>query len=601
MKIFISLIILFNLLFSLEVDTKMFEGKDSINYLSEIEKKINEAKINNLRPKKILTEERYYFDQIKNSILKKVEIAKIDLNNKDNKQFSISGMYISINELLDIEKKIKEQKDLIEELQNKLSFTKRLIENITKEDKDSSLLYQLQFAYFKTQKNNIENKIEQFNEYKEELLQYISIGIEKIQDENIEQVNINLEKNEEKIKKLLQQKAELQIKLEKAKIEENQINFQKFLKELITLESSYQNLIKGGIELYIKKVIYSLSNKNEEEYINTFNTIIEKISVLDDKNKQKFNSLNSIINDLAKRRFGKTKVIVATSSSQINNIFLKLKDILTDTLFVFNEQAITSLSLIKALFLIIFGFLLGNIYKKWLLKISTKSTYINPISLKISSNFGFYLINFTALMIAISSLGIDMSSVSLIVGALSIGIGFGLQTVISNFIAGIIIMFERTIRIGDVIEINELLKGTVSDVRIRSTTIKTFDNIDIIIPNSSFIQNNVINWTLDDPSRRLHIPFGVAYGTKIEKVKEVVLKELFESNLIYIRGVKDKEPEIRMEMMNSSSVDLELLVWVKTNDKMPNSLKSDFLTLIYNTLYKHNIEIPFPQLDIHNK
>lgn len=330
MKIFISLIILFNLLFSLEVDTKMFEGKDSINYLSEIEKKINEAKINNLRPKKILTEERYYFDQIKNSILKKVEIAKIDLNNKDNKQFSISGMYISINELLDIEKKIKEQKDLIEELQNKLSFTKRLIENITKEDKDSSLLYQLQFAYFKTQKNNIENKIEQFNEYKEELLQYISIGIEKIQDENIEQVNINLEKNEEKIKKLLQQKAELQIKLEKAKIEENQINFQKFLKELITLESSYQNLIKGGIELYIKKVIYSLSNKNEEEYINTFNTIIEKISVLDDKNKQKFNSLNSIINDLAKRRFGKTKVIVATSSSQINNIFLKLKDILTD-------------------------------------------------------------------------------------------------------------------------------------------------------------------------------------------------------------------------------------------------------------------------------
>ncbi len=179
-------------------------------------------------------------------------------------------------------------------------------------------------------------------------------------------------------------------------------------------------------------------------------------------------------------------------------------------------------------------------------------------------------------MIAISSLGIDMSSVSLIVGALSIGIGFGLQTVISNFIAGIIIMFERTIRIGDVIEINELLKGTVSDVRIRSTTIKTFDNIDIIIPNSSFIQNNVINWTLDDPSRRLHIPFGVAYGTKIEKVKEVVLKELFESNLIYIRGVKDKEPEIRMEMMNSSSVDLELLVWVKTNDKMPNSLKSRF-------------------------
>jgi small-conductance mechanosensitive channel len=163
-------------------------------------------------------------------------------------------------------------------------------------------------------------------------------------------------------------------------------------------------------------------------------------------------------------------------------------------------------------------------------------------------------------------------------------------------------MFERTISIGDIIEIDSILKGTVTDIRIRSTTIKTFDNIDIVIPNSSFIQNNVINWTLDDTTRRLHIPFGVAYGTKVETVKELILKELSNSDLVYVKGVKDKEPEIRFENMNTSSVDFELLVWVKANDKFkPNSLKSDFLTLIYNSLYKYNIEIPFPQLDLHIK
>ena len=113
---------------------------------------------------------------------------------------------------------------------------------------------------------------------------------------------------------------------------------------------------------------------------------------------------------------------------------------------------------------------------------------------------------------------------------------------------------------------------------------------------------NVINWTLDDATRRLHIPFGVAYGTKVETVKEIILAELDKSHLVYLRKVKDKEPEIRLENMNSSSVDFELLVWVKANDRLrPNSLKSDFLILIYNALYKHNIEIPFPQLDLHIK
>jgi small-conductance mechanosensitive channel len=205
-------------------------------------------------------------------------------------------------------------------------------------------------------------------------------------------------------------------------------------------------------------------------------------------------------------------------------------------------------------------------------------------------------------MIAVGSLGIDMTSISLIAGALSIGIGFGLQTVVSNLIAGIILMFERTIRIGDTIEISDTLRGTVTDMRIRSTTIKTVDNIDIIIPNSSFIQNNVINWTLEDTSKRQHISFIVAYGTDIEYLKKVVLDELEHSDLKYIRDDSNKQPEVWMKAMNSSSIDFELLVWVEWDNKLrPNSLKSDFLILIYNTLNKYGIQIPFPQLDLHVK
>jgi len=195
-----------------------------------------------------------------------------------------------------------------------------------------------------------------------------------------------------------------------------------------------------------------------------------------------------------------------------------------------------------------------------------------------------------------------MTSISLIAGALSIGIGFGLQTVVSNLIAGIILMFERTIRIGDTIELSDTLRGKVTDMRIRSTTIQTFDNVDIVVPNASFIQNNVINWTLEDKTRRIHVPFGVAYGTEVEDVKKVVLDELKQSALVYIKNDIDKAPEVWMVAMNNSSVDFELLVWIEWASKFrPNALRSDFLILIYNALRKNGIQIPFPQLDLYVK
>jgi len=139
-------------------------------------------------------------------------------------------------------------------------------------------------------------------------------------------------------------------------------------------------------------------------------------------------------------------------------------------------------------------------------------------------------------------------------------------------------------------------------MRIRSTTIKTFDNIDIVVPNSSFIQHNVVNWTLEDISRRIHVPFSVAYGTGVELLTQVILEELQNSSLAYVNNDETKNPEIWMVEMNQSKVDFELLVWIEWDNKnRPNAITSDFLILIYNALNKHKINIPFPQLDVHIK
>ena len=200
----------------------------------------------------------------------------------------------------------------------------------------------------------------------------------------------------------------------------------------------------------------------------------------------------------------------------------------------------------------------------------------------------------------LDTIGLDLSSFAVIAGALSVGIGFGLQNIIANFISGVILFFEKSIKIGDFLQISDTLSGRVTDIRMRSIIIRTNDNRDVIVPNQTFIQEQVINWTLSDDIRRMHVPFGVAYGSDIDKVKTVILDALEKSDIEYIRYDQEKQPQVVMKAMSASSVDFELRVWVHgDNTVKPSGTMDSFLVLLYKTLYAHRIEIPFPQLDVH--
>ena len=602
MKLFFLFLTFFTFSFSAQIDVKLYDKATSNNYYQEIEEIINKSKLENSKPNEIINEEKTHLKKLLAISSQKVLIEEFNLKLFNDEKISSNTLIKALIHLSNIKVKSKKQYEFKNDIQNKLSFLKKAIENITEDKKNFLLSYQLQFAYYKLLIADIEARIQLFNTHEKELESSIVTSLQKVVVKDKEVIEIELKKIDENINKLLLQKAAFQIELEKETINENKNNVDISQTNIDKIKNLYQNELLSSIKLLSKKVIYSFKDSNEKDFIKIYNEIEKIIIDLNIDNKLIYNEQNILFKDIAKQIFGNTKLFISDSLSQSKDYLFQIKDKLTSTLFVFNEQAISLISLIKSLFLIFLGFTVGSLYKKWIYKISTKWPNMSQMSLKLSANVGYYLIVLITFMIAMSSLGIDMSSISLIAGALSIGIGFGLQTVVSNFIAGIILMFERTIRIGDIIEINNLITGTVSDIRIRSTTIKTFDNIDIVVPNSSFIQNNVINWTLDDATRRLHIPFGVAYGTKVEKVKEVIIKELIESDLRFVRDDANKAPEIRLSNMNASSVDFELLVWVKANDRLkPNALKSDFLILIYNSLYKYEIEIPFPQLDLHLK
>ena len=266
------------------------------------------------------------------------------------------------------------------------------------------------------------------------------------------------------------------------------------------------------------------------------------------------------------------------------------------------DTTVTPSNIFIFIIIISVGLLVSKVYKSSVFKLNKKYN-INHSTITILANLGYYIILILFLLFALRSVGLDLSSFAVIAGALSVGIGFGLQNIVSNFISGIILMFEKSIKIGDYIQIDEDTRGEVVDISMRSTIIKTNDNINLIIPNQSFIQNNVINWTLGDDIVRFRVPFGVAYGNDIDEVEKVVLKALEESDISYVKRDGDMyDTRVVFEEMADSSLNFELFVWVKGEDaRKPRRTKSIFLKMIYKALNESSITIPFPQQDIYLK
>jgi small-conductance mechanosensitive channel len=209
-----------------------------------------------------------------------------------------------------------------------------------------------------------------------------------------------------------------------------------------------------------------------------------------------------------------------------------------------------------------------------------------------------YLVLVIALFTALSVLGVDLTKVAIVAGALSVGVGFGLQTIVNNFVSGLILLFERTIKVGDYIELVSGITGEVRDINIRSTVVTTNDNVDIVVPNSELVSNTVINWTLRDAVRRMHVPFGVAYGSDKDTVRAAALEAAVAVE--HTLGGPGHEPQVWLTAFGDSSLDFQLIVWLTPQAvKRPARILADYNWALETALRKHGVEIPFPQRDVH--
>ena len=207
-----------------------------------------------------------------------------------------------------------------------------------------------------------------------------------------------------------------------------------------------------------------------------------------------------------------------------------------------------------------------------------------------------YLLLTVGFIIILQTAGINLSSITILFGALGVGIGFGLQNVTNNFVSGLIILFERPIKVGDRIEMDNVA-GDVVDISMRATTIVTNDNISIIVPNSQFISSTVINWSHTDRNVRFNFPVGVSYREDPERIREILL-EIALSN----PGVlKDPKPDVLFSEYGDSALKFNLRVWTREYINRPGVLKSQLYYEICRRFRTEGIEIPFPQRDIHIK
>ncbi len=201
-----------------------------------------------------------------------------------------------------------------------------------------------------------------------------------------------------------------------------------------------------------------------------------------------------------------------------------------------------------------------------------------------------------AFLIAISGMGIDLTSLAVLSGAVGVGIGFGLQKIFSNLVSGVILLMDRSIKPGDTIEIGGVY-GTIRSLHARYASVLTRDGKEYLIPNEQLITNEVVNWTYSDSNVRLKIPVGIAYDSDVRKAMQL----MEECAAVVPRVLKKPKPAARLVGFGDSSVDLQIRIWIKDSDRGVVNVRSEVLLNVWDAFHANGIEFPFPQQDVYIK
>ncbi len=409
----------------------------------------------------------------------------------------------------------------------------------------------------------------------EYLIHLLIMDIDRLKKNSPEKVRSeirsNLHKSIRHIKETTKWRKEAGNRVEK---EENAVNSQKALDK----DNTYQRRIEKR-----KKALKAIYQQDVE---------------LEEK-QTKLELLTTVVDDKLGKTAKGAAILVEKADETLRDSWKNIVEWMNSSLFSISGTPVTPIGLLRFLLILFIGWFLSRVFQHTIKKVNNRTHGgMQESSLMTLSRIASFFLIGVSLLVGFSSLGIDVTKLALVASALSVGIGFGLQNIINNFVSGIILLFERSMKVGDYIVLADGTRGEVREINIRSTVINTNDNIDVIVPNSDFVNSNVTNWTMNERFLRLKIPFGVAYGSDKELVRRIVVDAAL--SLPYTLNLTERQyPQVRLENFGDSSLDFLLVVWVKAEwANRPGRVKAAYNWEIETTLVKHKVEIPFPQREV---
>lgn len=280
--------------------------------------------------------------------------------------------------------------------------------------------------------------------------------------------------------------------------------------------------------------------------------------------------------------------------NNFNSLIASLSAIFTYPLIVVGKSSITlGIILFNAIIVFTFFFVIAKA-KNWMLEALSKKRGFDVNNWRAAITICYYSILFLGIIGILQISGLDLSLFTVLTGAIGIGIGFGMQSIFSNFISGIIILLEKPLKVGDRIEVGSVI-GNVQSISVRATTIVTNDNVSIIVPNSDFISNQVINWSHSGKSVRISVPVCVSFDSDTELVRQLLM-EIAENEPGVLKG---PEPLVRLTEFGENGLQFNLLLWTQDFSDRTGALKSLINFAILKRFREMKIHMPFPQREIH--
>jgi small-conductance mechanosensitive channel len=568
------------------IDKAFFQGENVPKYYEQIEKEINSTISQKLKDPKIITLERETLQKLKDLYSQKGEITPVNTTKLPATGIPDRLYLKALHNLAALSLRIEHLQ------QKKVSFQKKLFELKTKIEKELPgkpenrlLIDQMQYAFYKISKEKITKTLELYNTLYSKEFKRLWEALPKVHFQQTKHAKKILQKSARKIDTL--QQKDMLLEIEKAsELSPGPKTQKKIAQDARTIQKATDVTVSKKIATQLLMALKAIQSENQEAFLKSIQSVDRDIAALSPQHKERYDALSKIVLEFGEKRFDTASTAIASTQIGLEQITDSILHFVDKTLFVYEEKAFSIRTVLIFLTILFIGLFIAKIYKNFVDRFRRSQRIKSLSTARMIANSGYYLIILTTFFIALKSIGLDMHTIFLVIGAVLLWLAFGLQTFISNYAIGILLKIDRSIRIGDHIELDPKTVGDVDDMDFRSITIRSSDGVRTTIPNSRFLNGTFINHSLEGECRRLEVRFSADKEIDHKEIETKLLSALAQSDLPLYRHA-EKIPRVAIVDINRRIVRYALLVWVPKEITYDMTLaQSKFLKFIHTTLFQ---------------